>query len=265
MSALPTVFISHGSPMHALEAGAVADAWRRLAAELPKPKALLVASAHWETHAPALTGASRPETIHDFYGFPRPLYEIRYPAPGAPEVAGRAQALLRETGYETDIDPERGLDHGAWSPLLYMYPEADVPVVQLSLQTPLGGAHHVALGRALAPLADEGVLIVGSGQMTHNLRERQDGPALPYVSEFQAWMRERLLAGDGEAVAGYRSRAPHARRAHPSEEHFLPLCVAVGAAGEGARADCLYDAVETGVLAMDLWRFHRAPGGAARG
>lgn len=258
---LPVIFLSHGSPLHALEPGAAGRAWAGLARRLPRPRALLVASAHWETDHPVVTGSPRPETIHDFYGFPRPLYRIRYPAPGAPDVAARARELLEHGGLRAAVDGERGLDHGAWSPLLFMYPDADVPVVQVSLQTPLGGRHHLALGRALAPLAGEDVLVVGSGQMTHNLRERVDAPALPYVREFQAWMRERLFAGDADSVAEYRARAPHAARAHPSEEHFMPLLVALGAAGAGPRAECLYDAVESGVLAMDLWLFN--PQGAA--
>lgn len=189
MSLLPTVFISHGSPMHALDAGAAGEAWRRLGDTLPRPRAILIASAHWEASMPMLGGAPKPETIHDFYGFPEPLYRIRYPAPGAPLVAQRAQQLLLSAGLPSAIDDVRGLDHGAWSPLLHMYPEADVPVVQLSVQTALGAAHHLALGRALAPLAGEGVLVIGSGHMTHNLREWMRGtyPDAPaaYVHEFR--------------------------------------------------------------------------------
>ena len=154
---LPTLFISHGSPMHALDAGAVGEAWAALGRRYPDPKAILVASAHWDTQLPTLTGSAQPETIHDFYGFPAPLYRIRYAAPGAPEVAVRAQQLLQEAAYTAAIDGSRGLDHGAWSPLLHSHPAADVPVLQISLQTALGTSHHLRLGRALAPLADEGV------------------------------------------------------------------------------------------------------------
>jgi 4,5-DOPA dioxygenase extradiol len=211
---LPTVFVSHGSPMHALEAGAAGRAWAALGARLGRPCALLIASAHWETDSPALTGAARPETIHDFYGFPDALYRIRYLAPGDPQLAARAQALLRESGLDAAVDPRRGLDHGAWSPLLYAYPRADVPVVQVSVQTPLGPRHHLALGRALERLAD------------------------------------------------YRRLMPHGARAHPSEEHFLPLFVALGAASEDYRAERLLDHVEGGVLAMDAWLFHLTRTGA---
>lgn len=148
MSRLPTLFVSHGSPMHALEAGAAGKAWAELGRRLPRPRALLIASAHWEAGQPMLTGAARPDTIHDFYGFPQPLYAIRYPAAGSPEVAARARDLLEACGFEATIDAERGLDHGAWSPLLYAYPQADIPVVQVSVQTPLGPRHHLELGAA---------------------------------------------------------------------------------------------------------------------
>lgn len=263
---LPAVFISHGSPMHALEAGASATgrAWTALGARLPRPRTILVASAHWETDRPALTGGERPETIHDFHGFPQPLYEIRYPAPGAPEVAERARALLERNGFDAAIDPERGLDHGAWTPLLYAFPQADVPVVQVSVQTPLGPRHHLTLGRALAPLAREGVLIVGSGHLTHNLRELRSvrdtgvGRAEPYVAEFQEWVRRCIEAHDYDRLADYRKLSPAGVRAHPSEEHFLPLFVALGAAGEKARAERFVEHVEGGVLAMDAYLLHAA-------
>jgi len=261
---LPVVFVSHGSPMHALEAGAAGEAWAALGRDLPRPRAILIVSAHWETDAPLLTGSAQPETIHDFYGFPEPLYEIRYAAPGAPELAARAAALLQGAGFAARVDPAHGLDHGAWSPLLHAYPQADVPVVQLSLQSALGTRHHLALGRALAPLAAEGVLLFGSGHMTHNLRDffraGRDVPPLPYAQEFQAWVAARIAARDLEALADYRSRAPHAVRAHPSEEHFLPLFFALGAAAPGGSSERLYDGIEGGALAMDAWLF--GPAGA---
>lgn len=249
--------------MHALEAGASATgrAWAALGERLPRPRAILIASAHWETGRPALTGSAQPGTIHDFGGFPAPLYEIQYPAPGAPEIAERARDLLRTGGLEADIDPARGLDHGAWTPLLYAYPRADVPVLQVSVQPALGPRHHLALGRALAPLSGEGVLIIGSGHMTHNLRELRSvretgaGPAAPYVSEFQEWVRGCIEVRDRERLADYRGLTPHGVRAHPTEEHFLPLFVALGAASEGYRAERFIDHVEGGVLAMDAYLF----------
>ena len=253
---LPPLFISHGSPMHALEPGAIGKAWSALGRSLPRPKAILVASAHWETRTPTLTGSARPETIYDFYGFPEPLYRLKYPAPGSLDLANHAAELLGGQGLPAALSPSRGLDHGAWSILLHIYPEADIPVVQLSLQTGRGTRHHYDMGAALAPLADEGVLLVGSGQMTHNLREwgrNFDGDAAPYVLEFQSWIHERIMARDHDALIDYRRAAPHAVRAHPTEEHFLPIFFSLGAAGTSSTPARLYDAVEGSVLAMDLY------------
>jgi 4,5-DOPA dioxygenase extradiol len=254
---LPVLFLSHGSPMHAIQPGAVREAWQRIARELPRPQAILIASAHWETDLPAVTGAARPETIHDFYGFPKPLYEIQYPAKGEPALASRAVSLLNDSGLKARADPGRGLDHGAWSPLLHMYPEADIPVVQVAVQTSLGPKHHLALGRALAPLADEGVLLIGSGHLTHNLRDRAAGGPAPYAARFQAWVKERIEARKLDELADYRSLSQDGVRAHPTDEHFLPLFFALGAAGEQYAAEQLYDGIETGSLAMDAYRFQR--------
>ena len=248
--------------MHALQPGAAGEAWKALAKRLPRPRAILIASAHWETNLPMLTGADKPQTVHDFYNFPEPLYRLRYPAPGAPDVAKRAQGLLKEAGFTAAIDGCRGLDHGAWSPLLYLYPEADIPVVQISVQPELGPRHHVALGNSLRDLAKEGVLIIGSGHMTHNLRDWSRGrggenalaPA-PYAREFQAWVKEKIEKRDLAALADYRRLSPQGVRAHPTDEHFLPLFVALGAAPEQTRAERIFDDVEAGVLAMDAYVF----------
>ena len=252
-----SVFISHGSPMHALQPGAAGEAWKALARRLPKPRAILIASAHWETQLPMLTGSDKPETIHDFYNFPEPLYRLRYPAPGAPEVAKRAQALLKDAGFTAAIDGCRGLDHGAWSPLLYMYPQADIPVVQISVQPELGPQHHVNVGKAVRPLAEEGVLIIGSGHMTHNLRDwsRGQGAPAPYAREFQAWVFDKLKEKDVASLVDYRSRSQHGVRAHPTDEHFLPLFFALGAASGKAKPERVYDAIDSGVLAMDAYVF----------
>lgn len=253
---LPVLFLSHGSPMHAIQPGAVREVWQRIARELPRPKAILIASAHWETDAPAVTASAKPETIHDFYGFPKPLYEIQYPAKGDPGLASRSLALIKD--FRATADPIRGLDHGAWSPLLHMYPEADIPVVQVAVQTALGPKHHLALGRALAPLAAEGVLIIGSGHMTHNLRDRAAGGPAPYAVRFQAWVKERIDARALDELADYRSLSPDGVRAHPTDEHFLPLFFALGAAGDRYKAERLYDGIETSALAMDAYRFDAA-------
>lgn len=259
MTRLPTLFLSHGSPMHAVESGKAGEMWQALSSALPKPRALVIASAHWETVRPMLTGAAHPETIHDFGGFPDALYRIRYPALGAPDVANRAAQLLRERGLDAGVDPTRGLDHGAWVPLLRMFPQADVPVVQLSIQTQLGPAHHLEVGRALQPLASEDVLIVASGHTTHNLRDwmmnRRTGEPLSYAQEFAAWLHDTLAAHDSEALIAYRERAPGARRAHPTEEHFLPIFIAIGAAGENATIEPLLRGFEGSALSMDSYLF----------
>jgi len=241
--------------MHALQPGAVRAVWKGIARDLPKPKAILIASAHWETDIPAVTGTARPETIHDFHGFPKPLYEIQYPAPGSPDLAFHSVDLLTRSGIKATQDLVRGLDHGAWSPLLYMYPKADVPVVQVAVQTELGTRHHIELGRALAPLAQEGVLIIGSGHMTHNLRDRSNDGVAPYAKNFQDWVRQRIDRHALDELADYRSLSQDGVRAHPTDEHFLPLFVALGAATANYTAQRLYDGIEMGALAMDAYRF----------
>ncbi len=256
-AALPTLFLSHGSPMHAIQPGAVRAVWEGIARDLPRPKAILIASAHWETAIPEVTSSPKPETIHDFYGFPKPLYEVQYPAKGDPGLASRCVDLLSQSGLKAKADPVRGLDHGAWSPLLYMYPKADVPVVQVAVQTELGPRHHLDLGRALAPLSREGVLIIGSGHMTHNLRDRSDGPPAAYAREFQDWVKQRIDSHALDELSDYRRLSPGGVRAHPTDEHFLPLYVALGAAGPDYGAERLYDGIEMGALAMDAYLFRQ--------
>jgi 4,5-DOPA dioxygenase extradiol len=261
MHRLPTLFVSHGSPMTAVEPGAAGPAWAKLAAALPKPRAILIASAHWETELPMLTGNPAPGTIHDFAGFPDALYALRYPAKGAPDVAAEASALLKQGGITAGIDGCRGLDHGAWVPLMHMYPGADVPVVQLSIQPARGAAHHLELGRALAPLSDRGVLIVGSGHVTHNLRDwmlnRRRPNDLRYVAVFSDWVAQQLGNDDRDALIAWRERGPDAGRAHPTDEHFLPLLVAFGAAGARPRVARAHRDVVDGALSMDAYRFDR--------
>ena len=241
MNSLPTLFISHGSPMLALTDSPARQFLEGLGNSLPRPKAMLVVSAHWESDgAPAVSLASHPETIHDFRGFPPALFAIDYPAPGAPELASHAAQLLEQAGFSVRRSAERGLDHGAWVPLRLMYPQADIPVTQLALIHGGSPADHETLGRALAALRNEGVLIVGSGSLTHNLGEfRGQGlgaPVPPWVSD-------------------YRRQAPEGERNHPSEEHLLPLFVAMGAAGDAARAERIHASYEYGVLAMDVYAF----------
>lgn len=256
MNRLPALFVSHGAPTLPLEDIPARAFLRDLGAALPRPRAILAVSAHWLTDRPAVSAATRPETIHDFYGFPAELYGLRYPAPGDADLAGRVQELLSSEGLDAAVDAERGLDHGAWVPLMLMYPGADVPVIQLSLQPQLGTRHHLRLGAALAPLRDEGVLILGSGGATHNLREFRgrgaDDPLEAYAGRFARWLSDAVERGDREALADYRALAPDAARNHPSEEHLLPLHVAAGA---GARGERIHHSASYGILAMDAYRF----------
>lgn len=255
---LPSLFVSHGSPMFAIEPGIAGSELRSLAEKLPRPEAIVIASPHWMAARLSVTSAERPETIHDFGGFPKPLYELRYPAPGSPTWAQRVLEALGAAGIAAQADPQRGLDHGAWVPLMHMYPDADIPVVQLSLHPQFSPAHHLQLGRALAPLREQGVLIIGSGSLTHNLYElrREPGPVHDYVRAFAGWIAATLAAGDTGALLDYRSRAPHAEHAHPTDEHLLPLLFALGAAGEAWQAwRIAADDVRYGTLAMDAYVF----------
>jgi 4,5-DOPA dioxygenase extradiol len=257
MSSMPTVSISHGAPTMAIQPGEAGAALQALASRLPRPTAILMVSAHWETPAPMVSSAQRPETIHDFGGFPEPLYRIQYPAPGAPALAERTKALLDASGFTAALDARRGLDHGAWVPLRFLYPDADVPVTQLSIQPHLSPVHHYRVGEALRPLREEGVLIIGSGSLTHNLHEFRSRPTgvEPYVREFQQWMKTSIDAHDVAALLDYRRLAPSAVRAHPTDEHLLPLFVALGAAGAGVPARRITDEVTYGVIAMDAYVF----------
>jgi 4,5-DOPA dioxygenase extradiol len=262
---LPSLFVSHGAPNLTLYESPARRFLTSLAGRQPaRPRAILVASAHWETREPTVNAVGRNATIHDFFGFERELHGAQYPAPGSPDLAGRVAELLEAAGLPCGIDRERGLDHGAWVPLSLAWPEADVPVVQLSLQTDRGPEHHLALGRALAPLRAEGVLVLGSGSFTHDLSEYRtyraviDAPEPGWVSGFADWFDAALARGDEGALLGYRERAPFAARNHPTEEHLLPLFVALGAAGEEARARRLHASTTHAVLRMDVYAFEGA-------
>lgn len=260
---LPTLFTGHGAPTYALAPGESGAALAAFARRLPGVRAVLMVSAHWDTPAPAVGGALQPETIHDYWGFPSELYDIEYPVPGAPHLAQRVQGLLAEAGFAARLDADRGLDHGAWIPARVMYPDARLPVLPLSLQSHQDPAYHLRLGAALAPLAGEGVLIVASGNLTHNLRHfmaaRLGGQVPAYVKEFQAWMWQRLASNDTAALLAYRQQAPGAVSAHPSDEHLLPLYVALGAAGANARAERIFSGVADAVIAMDSYAFWPRP------
>lgn len=254
MNRHPALFVSHGAPTFALEAGPAAEALRRLGQRLPRPRAIVAVSPHWTTRGFAIGAAERPATLHDFGGFPRELYALEYPARGTPALAYDVAKLLEASGEAPALDAQRGLDHGVWVPLMHLYPEADVPVLPLSMPLRLDAAGAWRIGETLAPLRDAGVLILGSGSLTHNLAEiGEEAATASYVGEFAAWVRGALR--DRAALLDWQARAPHARRAHPTPEHFLPLLVAAGAAGEGSAVDVLDGGVSYGVLSMESYVF----------
>lgn len=252
----PSLFISHGAPTLIFDDGATQRFLKSLGKDLGKPESILVISAHWETEIPRVTSAPRLKTIHDFSGFPQALYEIEYPASSSPPLARQVQQLLQQAGLETHMDNERGLDHGAWVPLTLMYPDADVPVVQLSLQSHLSPGHHFAMGRALRELRYQGILIIGTGSLTHNLRalDSQIAAAPPeWVTDFSDWVHRAVVEERIADLLEYRQLAPYAVLNHPSEEHFLPFFAPLGAGGgKGTR---LHHNYTYGVLAMDTYRF----------
>jgi 4,5-DOPA dioxygenase extradiol len=219
---------------------------------------VLVASAHFMADAPTVTSNLAPQTIHDFGGFPRPLYDIRYPASGAPALAGEIAQHLAKAGFDARVDERTGIDHGTWVPLRRMYPRADIPVVALSVNPQQTSAWHYALGLALAPLREQGVLVIGSGGYSHNLREldwrHQDAPVHPWVQAFTDALSEKLLEGDLQGALDWQS-LPEARRNHPTTEHLYPLYVALGAGGPDATATRLHHAVQMGGMAMDAFSF----------
>ena len=250
---MPTLFVSHGAPTFALDPGLAGPKLQALGRALPKPAAVLIVSPHWMTRGARVGLSAQPETIHDFGGFPQPLYEIAYPAPGHAALAQRALDVLQQAGWSAQGEAQRGLDHGAWVPLLYLFPNADVPVFQVSLPMGLDAQGAWNFGQALAPLRDEGVLVIGSGSLTHNLYEfrRGHGNDAAYATAFTAWVREAVQQGDSARLRRTLDDAPHAQRAHPTTEHFLPLLVAAGAAGEGATAEVIDGGIAHGVLSMD--------------
>ena len=253
---LPSLFISHGSPMLALDSGASGAALSGLAERLPRPRAVLVQSAHWESSELLVGSAAQPATWHDFHGFPTQLYQLDYPAAGEPQLAADIAARLNTAGLESRLDAQRPRDHGAWVPLSLLYPAADIPVVQISLPTQRGAAFQQRVGQALAGLRAEGVLLIGSGSITHNLGQLdwQAGPqsVAPWAQTFRDWMVERLMAGDQHALLNYRELAPFAVRSHPTEEHLLPLFFAMGA---GAAVTVEHSGFTLGALGMDIYSF----------
>ncbi|HZE97979.1 MAG TPA: class III extradiol ring-cleavage dioxygenase [Planctomycetota bacterium] len=254
-SRLPAVLISHGSPMVAVEKDDYTQALRRTGESLPRPTTLVVVSAHWESAAPVRVGTSaRPSLIYDFGGFPPELYDLKYPAPGNPGTAKDIVRRLVAAGIPAVEDPQRGLDHGAWVPLLQAYPDADVPVVEVTLPVPRTPAELLAIGKALAPLRDEGVLLVGSGGIVHNLRRvvfsDKNAPIESWARSFDDWIRARLEEKDVDAIVNYRSQAPEAAASVPTTEHFDPLFVVLGAVGPDFKIRDLYEGFHYGNLSL---------------
>lgn len=254
MSQAPVFFISHGSPTFAIEPGVLGPRLQALGQQLSGVKAVLVVSPHWQTGDLTVMTTAQPDTVHDFGGFPAALYDLQYPAHGQPDCAAEAARLLTEVGFATLLDDRRGLDHGAWVPLMHLLPNAQIPVFQVSMPRSLTTAQALRLGQVLTPLRAQGVMIMASGSMTHNLYEYRTSATRgePYAEEFTAWVRAAVLVNDELALENYRKLAPHAERAHPTEEHFLPLLVALGARC-GDTAELIDGGITHGVLSMESY------------
>lgn len=253
--AFPALFVSHGAPTAALDDDAYTRALGAWARGRPRPRAVVVVSAHAEAHGPVRVNAgAHPSLIYDFYGFPAALYDLRYPAPGAPDLARDVAGAFAEAGLDPVLDAQRGWDHGVWVPLRLLYPAADVPAVEVSLPVPRTPNLLVSMGRALAPLREQGVLLFGSGGVVHNLRrlrgDDEGGPPEPWAAAFGAWVDERLLARDLAGLADYAARAPHASLAVPTSEHFDPLFFVLGAREARDEVESVYEGFRYGTLSL---------------
>jgi 4,5-DOPA dioxygenase extradiol len=258
MDTLPSIFLSHGAPDLPMRTGVATDFLRSLSHHVSSPKAIVVISAHWFSDVPTVSAAVSPRTIHDFSGFPQFMYQLNYPAPGSPDLANRVVSLLTQAGITSDIHPSRGFDHGAWVPLLLAYPAANIPVVQLSIQPNREVSHHWQVGQALAPLRQEGVLLIGSGGATHNLfafGDSYDAPPPLWVTAFDQWLTTTIEQADWPSLISYRQLAPHAQQNHPTEEHLLPLFVALGAGGPKTQGKKLHHSYTYGVFSMAAYAF----------
>lgn len=254
------VFVPHGAPTFALDPGAAGAAMSQLARQLSTPRAIIVVSPHWDTAVPTVSTATQLETIYDFYGFPEALYRIKYPATGCPEGAQEVVAALQKRFDHVATDPTRGLDHGAWTPLRQMFPDADIPIIAVSNQSHAGTAHALAMGEALEELTHKGFLVIGSGNITHNLGDyrmaaMQGGQTPAYVQCFADWVESELTNHHVQRMIDYRQHSREGVRSHPTEDHLLPLFVAMGAAGKDANAKAFYRGISSYVIAMDGYTF----------
>ncbi|MEX3009476.1 class III extradiol ring-cleavage dioxygenase [Hoeflea sp. TYP-13] len=264
MSVLSSLFISHGSPDIVITDTAARAFLQEFADRGPRPEAIVVVSAHFEAGGVAITGDEHPCTVHDFGGFAPELYKMKYSAPGSPALADRLACMLRNAGLPAGVICDQGFDHGTWAPLSLMYPKADIPVVQVSVDPHAGPLHHYRLGQALEPVRKDKVLVMGSGSMTHNLKKafaalrcgERNAATPPWVVQFVDWMDSKIRSGDMDALLAYRDRAPFAVENHPTEEHLLPLFCAIGAAGENWSARRLHSSCDFGVLSMDAYAFN---------
>lgn len=250
MKSMPVVFIGHGSPMNAIQKNAFTEELKTLSSQIPKPRAILCVSAHWETQGTQVSSNPRPQTIHDFYGFPQALFQVQYPAPGSPELAQKIVSLAPEV----KANPEYGFDHGSWSVLVHMYPDADIPVVQLSVSHTLSAQEHLELGKKLAPLRDDNVLIMATGNIVHNLRKlewNRPHAGTEWTEKFDREIEKALLTRDTDTLVNYATKlAPEAQLAVPSEEHYLPLLYIYGASNERDTLSFPYEGYEMGSLSM---------------
>lgn len=255
---LPSIFISHGAPTLPLEDITARKFLKKLGSQYKKVNAVLCISAHWNTSTPTVNTVKKPETIHDFYGFPEELYKINYPASSDLKLAEQVVNFIKAAQIPCQINDQRGLDHGAWVPLMLMYPDADIPVVQLSIQNHLDPALHLKLGRALNDLRNENVLILGSGGAVHPLGYagfRFNGPTDSWAIEFDNWLTDAVKSGDEHLLTNYLDLAPYPERAHPYPDHYMPLVVAFGAAGEGSKGKLIHHSWYAGDLGMAAYQF----------
>ncbi|MFT7053011.1 MAG: 4,5-DOPA dioxygenase extradiol [Psychromonas sp.] len=256
----PALFISHGAPMMALEQSTTAVFLQALATTLAAPKAIVIFSAHFDLPGEVVvTSATAPSTVHDFYGFPEKLYQMTYPAPGEPALANQIADLLADNGFSSRLDDHQGWDHGAWIPMKLIYPEANIPIVEVSINSQLSAETHFQLGRALRSLRKQGILILGSGGISHNLHEifstRPDTQRVHKVEKFTAWVKEKLHNKEINSLLNYQNEAPYASFNHPTQEHFLPLISVLGAHIQEQTISCIHQDSEYEILALDAYRF----------